>query len=145
MSEERRSEERRSDGATDGQSDGAKSDGATERRSDGATERQSNGANKQRSERKTKRISDGGTERRSDSNKTKISRLLNFGAKSTTVGTLSRDFLMLLMSAFWRSINRKARVVVSLGMRLMVWSADDDETAFCNFGDFGRFVRMRRK
>ena len=52
---------------------------------------------------------------------------------------------MPLLSAFWRIINRKARVVVSLGMRLMAWSADDDETALCNFGDFGRFVRMRRK
>ena len=52
---------------------------------------------------------------------------------------------MLLLSAFWRSINRKVRVVGSLGMRLMSWSADDDETALCNFGDFGRFVRMRRE
>ena len=52
---------------------------------------------------------------------------------------------MPLLSAFWRSINRKARVVVSLGMHLMAWSADDDETDLCNFGDFGSFVRMRRK
>ena len=58
---------------------------------------------------------------------------------------MSRDFLMPLLSAFWRSINRKARVVVSLRMRLMAWSADDDETALYNFGDFGRFIRMRRK
>ena len=39
----------------------------------------------------------------------------------------------------------KAMVVVSLEMRLMAWSADDDEAALYNFGDFGRFVRMRRK
>ena len=52
---------------------------------------------------------------------------------------------MPLLSAFWRSINRKARVVVSLEMFLIAWSADDDETALCNFGNFGRFIRMRRK
>ena len=52
---------------------------------------------------------------------------------------------MPLLLAFWRIINRKARLVVSLGMRLMALSAYDDETALCNFGDFGRFVRMRRK
>ena len=34
---------------------------------------------------------------------------------------------------------------MSLGMRFMAWSTDDDKTALCNFGDFGRFVRMRRK
>ena len=58
---------------------------------------------------------------------------------------MSRDFLMPLLSAFWRSINRKVRVEVSLGMRLMAWSAYDDETVFWNFGDFGRFVEMRKK
>ena len=47
-------------------------------------------------------------------------------AKYTTLGALRRDFLMPLLSAFWKSINRKARVVVSLGMCLMAWSADDD-------------------
>ena len=52
---------------------------------------------------------------------------------------------MPLLSAFLRSINGKARVVVSLGMRLMAWSADDDATALCNFVDFGRFIWMRRK
>ena len=52
---------------------------------------------------------------------------------------------MPLLSAFWRSIKRKATIVVSLGMRWMAWISDDDETALCNFGDFGRFVRMRRK
>ena len=62
-----------------------------------------------------------------------------------TVGNLSRDFLMPLLLAFWISINTKARVVVAPGMRLMAWSAVDDETALCNFGNFGRFVRMRRK
>ena len=58
---------------------------------------------------------------------------------------MSRDFLMPLLSAFWSSIHRKVRVVVSMGMRLMAWSADDDEIALYNFGNFGRFVRMRRK
>ena len=52
---------------------------------------------------------------------------------------------MPLLLAFWIIIDRKARLVVSLGMRLMAWSADDDETALCNFGDFGRFIWMRRK
>ena len=52
---------------------------------------------------------------------------------------------MPILLAFWRSINRKVRVVVYLRMRFMAWSADDDETDLCNFGDFGRFVRMRRK
>ena len=52
---------------------------------------------------------------------------------------------MPLLSAFWRIINSKERLVVSLGMCLMAWSAYDDETALCNFGDFGCFVRMRRK
>ena len=46
---------------------------------------------------------------------------------------------MPLLSAFWRSINKKARVVVSLRMRLMAWSIDDDETALYNFGDFSSF------
>ena len=58
---------------------------------------------------------------------------------------MSRDFLMPLLSAFWRIINREARLVVSLGMRLMAWIADDDETSLCNFDDFGRFIRMKRK
>ena len=124
--------ERRSNGATDGQSDGA-----MERRSNGATDRRSNGA--------TEQIKDGATEIRSDSNKTKMSRLLNSYHKTPTVGTLSRDFLMPLLSAFWRIFNREARLVVYLGIRLMAWSADDDETALCNFSNFGRFVRMRRK
>ena len=52
---------------------------------------------------------------------------------------------MPLLSSFLRSINRKSRGGVPLGMHLMAWSADDDETAHCNFGDFGRFVRMRKK
>ena len=52
---------------------------------------------------------------------------------------------MPLLLAFWRSINSKARVLVSEGVPLMAWTADDEETALCNFGDFGRFVRMRRK
>ena len=30
-------------------------------------------------------------------------------------------------------------------MRWMAWSSDDDETALWNFGDFCRFVRMKRK
>ena len=50
---------------------------------------------------------------------------------------------MPLLSSFWRSINRKARVVVSEWMRLMTWTADDEETALCNFGDFGRFLQIR--
>ena len=51
---------------------------------------------------------------------------------------------MPLLSAFWKSINRKARFVVPLGMRLMSWSGDDGETALCNFGNFGRFVWIRK-
>ena len=54
------------------------------------------------------------------------------------------DFIMHLLSAFWKSINKKARFVVSLGIRWMAWSLDDDEIALWNFGDFGRFIRMRR-
>ena len=67
------------DGAKERRSNEVKSDGATERQMDIATKQigKSNGANKRRRDRKTKRISAGRTERRSDSNKTKISRLLN--------------------------------------------------------------------
>ena len=42
---------------------------------------------------------------------------------------MSRDFLMPLLSESWRIINRKARLVMSVGMCLMAWRADDDETA----------------
>ena len=34
---------------------------------------------------------------------------------------------MPLLLTFWRSINRKARVVVSEGIRLMAWTADDEK------------------
>ena len=125
--------------------DGAKERWSKERRSDGENNQRSDGENKQRSDRKTKRISDGGTERQSDSNKKIFCDYYTVGVKSKTVATLCWDLLMPLLSTFWRSINRKARVVVSLGMRLMARSTDDDETTLYNFGDFGRFIRMRRK
>ena len=60
---------------------------------------------------------------------TTLAFLLILCQKSKTVGTLCRDFLMPLLSDFWPSIKKKARVVVSLGMRFMVWSSDDDENA----------------
>ena len=52
---------------------------------------------------------------------------------------------MPLLSGFRRSIKSKVTVVVSLRMLWMAWSYDDYETALWNFGEFGRFVRMRRK
>ena len=36
-------------------------------------------------------------------------------------------------------------VVVSLGIRWIAWRSDDDEIDLWNFGDFGRFVQIRRK
>ena len=81
---ERRSKERRSNGAN--------IDGETDGQSDGATESWRNGANKRRSNRKTKQISDRGTERQSDSNKTKISRLLNCWRKIHDIKDLEQRF-----------------------------------------------------
>ena len=66
-------------------------------------------------------------------------------AKSKTLGTIPRDFIMPLVPAFRRIIKRKASVVFSLGMHSMAWSLDDDETALWNFVRFGGFMPMRRK
>ena len=66
------------------------------------------------------------TERRSDGvTKQRFRNDCTVSAKSKTVWTLCRDFLMPLLSDFWRSIKRKATVAVSLGMRWMEWSSDD--------------------
>ena len=50
-------------------------------------------------------------------------------AKSKTLGTMYRDFLMPLVSWILANYQEKAMVVFSLGMRWMAWSSDDDETA----------------
>ena len=93
---------------------------------DRATEQR---ATQRRRVRATERISNGVTERRSDgATKQRFRGDQTVSAKSKRVGTLCRDFLMPILSAFWPSIKGKARVVVSLGMRWMAWSSDDDET-----------------
>ena len=77
----------------------------------------------------------------------KFQRAVSSSSEINAIQHIPRDtttlaFLMPLMLDFWRSIKRKARVVVSLGMCWMAWISDDDETALWNFGDFGCFVRM---
>ena len=66
-------------------------------------------------------------------------------AKSKTLGTIPRNFIMPLVPDFRKIIKRKASVVLSMGMHLMAWNSDDNETALWDFGCFGRFLQMRRK
>ena len=126
--------------------DRANSDGARERRSDRWIERQSNGSMERRRDGATKYCSNRATERRSNgATKQRFCEDYSVSAKSKTLGKMCRGFLMLLTSDFCRNIKRKARFVVSLGMHWMEWRSYDDETDLWNFGDFGHFVRMRRK